>query len=89
MGTESKIGSLTSGNQAGVILIRADDFNMNPVNAVVYCANVSNVHTVFIAGKAKKKGGKLAYENMSGVMTRLADFGALILANSDATQSTH
>ncbi|MFC1664926.1 amidohydrolase family protein, partial [Pseudomonadota bacterium] len=91
MGMESKIGSLTPGKQADIILIRADDFNLHPVNdpvnAVVFYANASNVDTVFIAGEAKKKGGKLAYKNMPNVMTKLADSGARILANSGAMQS--
>ena len=93
LGLENKIGSLTPGKQADIILIRADDFNLHPVNdpvnAVVFYANASNVDTVYIAGKLKKKGGKLAYENMSDIMVKLADSGARILANSNASQLTH
>ncbi|MDP7101684.1 MAG: amidohydrolase family protein [Rhodospirillales bacterium] len=93
LGLENKIGSLTPGKQADIILIRADDFNLHPVNdpvnAVVFYANASNVDTVYIAGKLKKKGGKLAYENMSDIMAKLADSGARILANSNASQLTH
>jgi len=89
LGMESKIGSLTPGKQADVIMLRADDLNLhpvnNPVNAVVFYANASNVDTVFIAGEEKKKAGKLAYADMSGVMTRLAESGTRILENSGAT----
>jgi 5-methylthioadenosine/S-adenosylhomocysteine deaminase len=32
---------------------------IDPVTAVVLCADVSNVDSVFVAGQAKKRNGKL------------------------------
>ena len=88
MGLEEKIGSLTPGKQADITLIRADDLNIhpanNPVNAVVFYANASNVDTVFVSGTARKKDGKLLNKDVHTVMERLAHSGERILANAGA-----
>ena len=56
-------------------MIRATDLNLfpmnDPVGAVVQCAHAGNVDSVFVAGKAVKRGGKLLYKNMDR-MLRLA-----------------
>ncbi|MDE0331450.1 MAG: amidohydrolase family protein [Nitrospinae bacterium] len=63
MGMADRIGSITPGKQADIILIRKDDLNTapagDPARAVVFYAERSNVDTVFIAGKKAKAGGKL------------------------------
>ena len=88
MGMEHKIGSLTPGKQADIILIRSDDLNLrpvnDPVNAVVFYANASNIDSVYIAGELKKKNGHLIYTNLSTIMEKLEVSGARILANSNA-----
>ena len=85
---EHKIGSLTPGKQADIILIRSDDLNLrpvnDPVNAVVFYANASNIDSVYIAGELKKKNGHLIYANLSTIMEKLEISGARILANSNA-----
>ncbi len=62
-GLEDRTGSLTPGKQADVVVIDATALNMapviDPVAAVVLCADVSNVRDVFVAGSAKKRDGKL------------------------------
>jgi cytosine/adenosine deaminase-related metal-dependent hydrolase len=62
-GLEHKVGSLTPGKEADVILLRADDVNIVPVNdpigAVVWGMDTSNVDSVFVAGKALKRNGHL------------------------------
>ena len=56
-----EIGSLTPGKQADVVLIRADDLNLYPVNnaigTVVHAAERSNIDTVIIGGRIRKRGG--------------------------------
>jgi cytosine/adenosine deaminase-related metal-dependent hydrolase len=88
MGMEHKIGSLTAGKQADIILVRADDLNIrpvnDPVNAIVFYANASNIDSVYIAGELKKKNGKLIYKNLSNVMRKLEKSGERILANTHA-----
>jgi cytosine/adenosine deaminase-related metal-dependent hydrolase len=65
---EHRIGSLTPGKQADVILVRTTDLNIfpsvplgDPVQAVVMNAETANVDTVLIAGRVVKRGGQLAF----------------------------
>jgi 5-methylthioadenosine/S-adenosylhomocysteine deaminase len=62
-GLDHKTGSLTPGKEADIVLISTDSLNMipmnNPVGAVVEFANAGNVDSVFVAGKARKRNGKL------------------------------
>ena len=62
-GLDHKIGSLTPGKLADIVLIRTDYMNMipinNPVAAVVEFANVGNIDTVLVNGEIKKRHGKL------------------------------
>jgi 5-methylthioadenosine/S-adenosylhomocysteine deaminase len=56
-------GSLTPGKKADVVIIDGDAPNVapiiDPVGAVVISADVSNVDTVIIDGKVKKRDGRL------------------------------
>jgi 5-methylthioadenosine/S-adenosylhomocysteine deaminase len=60
---QDRIGTLTPGKDADFILLRTDMINILPVNdpigAVVMGMDTSNVDSVFIAGKAMKRNGKL------------------------------
>jgi cytosine/adenosine deaminase-related metal-dependent hydrolase len=60
---DGRIGSLTPGKDADVILLRADAINVLPLNdaygAVVLGMDTSNVDTVFVAGRALKRDGAL------------------------------
>ena len=62
-GLESKIGTLTPGKEADIVLLAADRLNVWPLNnapgAVVNVMNPGHVDTVFIAGKVKKWRGSL------------------------------
>jgi 5-methylthioadenosine/S-adenosylhomocysteine deaminase len=63
-GLGDRTGSLTPGKKADVVVIDARSINVvpviDPVAAVTLCADVSNVDTVIIDGKVRKRGGKLA-----------------------------
>ena len=80
MGMAERIGSITPGKQADLILIRKNDLNMTPAadaaRAVVFYAERSNVDTVFIAGEKVKAGGKL-----------LVDSGEIARAKERLTES--
>jgi 5-methylthioadenosine/S-adenosylhomocysteine deaminase len=60
---DRKIGTLTPGKEADIIMLRTDAINVTPVNdaagAVVTLMDTSNVDTVFIAGKLMKRNGRL------------------------------
>ena len=84
-GMESKTGSLTPGKEADVIMLRTDKPNIFPINdpigAVVWGMDTSNVNSVFVGGKALKRNGqllnvdlkriqKMAYESRDYVVSK-------------------
>src|SRR5215468_1210803 len=77
-GLERKIGTLTPGKDADIILLRTDRLNVMPMNnavgAVVTSMGPQNVDTVLIAGKVMKRNGQLV-----GV-----DFGRLVRLGDEA-----
>jgi cytosine/adenosine deaminase-related metal-dependent hydrolase len=60
---DRKIGTLTPGKEADIILLRTDAINVLPLNnaygAAVLAMDTSNVDTVFIGGRMVKQGGRL------------------------------
>jgi cytosine/adenosine deaminase-related metal-dependent hydrolase len=62
-GLADKVGTLTPGKEADIILLRTDKANVMPVNdpigAVVWGMDTSNVDTVMVAGKILKRHGEL------------------------------
>src|SRR3984893_10610943 len=60
---DRKVGTLTAGKDADIVMLRADRVNVWPLNnapgVVVNLMNPSNVENVFIAGKVKKWRGNL------------------------------
>jgi cytosine/adenosine deaminase-related metal-dependent hydrolase len=72
-----RIGTLAAGKQADLVLIRADALNMQPVHdpvaAVVFQASLANVDSVMVAGRWKKRHGRLLGVDLP---PRLAALGA-------------
>lgn len=62
-GLADRVGSLTPGKQADVVVIDATSLSVapviDPVAAVTLCADVSNVETVLVAGVSRKRDGRL------------------------------
>jgi cytosine/adenosine deaminase-related metal-dependent hydrolase len=60
---DRKIGTLTPGKEADIVMLRTDAINVLPFNnaygAVALAMDTSNVDTVFIAGRMVKQGGRL------------------------------
>ncbi len=77
LGLDKKIGTLTPGKEADIILIRTSDLNLFPVNepvgAVVLSTNTSNVDSVFVSGKAVKRNGKLLGTDLNDLRKRAID----------------
>ncbi len=76
-GLEDKVGSLTVGKAADLIMLRTDRINAIPVNdpvaAVVAGMDTSNVDSVFIAGRAMKRGGRLLHVDWPAVSRMVAE----------------
>src|SRR5690242_4479598 len=65
LGKDSKIGALTPGRQADVVLLKNDASPamfpvLNPYGHVVFQAQRGDVHTVLVGGRVVKRDGKLA-----------------------------
>lgn len=75
VGLESEIGSLTPGKKADVILTRLSSANTaalrDPVAALVFFANPSDVEYVWIDGVARKQAGELVGESWATVEQRV------------------
>lgn len=60
---DHKVGSLTPGKEGDIVLIQTAAINTmpvyDPVGTVVVFADTSNVDSVFVAGRAVKRGGEL------------------------------
>jgi 5-methylthioadenosine/S-adenosylhomocysteine deaminase len=73
---DSKIGTLTPGKEADIVMLRTDLTNTLPFNnaygAIVTAMDTSNVDTVFIAGKAMKRNGKLVGVDLANVQREAA-----------------
>ena len=62
-GVANKVGTLTPGKEADIVLINTNDIHLYPkhnvITSVVEGAHIGNVDTVFIAGELRKWRGKL------------------------------
>jgi cytosine/adenosine deaminase-related metal-dependent hydrolase len=80
-------GSLTPGKQADVTVLRADRPNIYPINdpigAVVWGMDTSNVDWVFVAGVAVKREGRLVAD-LGRVAEMAADARERVLSTGDA-----
>jgi cytosine/adenosine deaminase-related metal-dependent hydrolase/ribose/xylose/arabinose/galactoside ABC-type transport system permease subunit len=85
-GLDSKVGTLTPGKQADVILLRTDRINATPLNdpatAVVTGMDTGNVDTVFIAGRMMKRHGELLHVDWPAVRRMAAESRDFVVARS-------
>jgi 5-methylthioadenosine/S-adenosylhomocysteine deaminase len=69
---DRKIGSLTPGKEADLVVLRTDDPTLWPINnapgTVVNMMNPGHIDAVFIAGKVRKWRGKLTGVDMARTM---------------------
>ena len=90
---EDQIGSLKPGKQADLVLISTGSINMQPVHdpvcSVVMQATLANVDSVMIAGKWKKRAGKLLAPALSEKTARLCASGRRILDAMKIPLATH
>ncbi|HET6214887.1 MAG TPA: amidohydrolase family protein [Micromonosporaceae bacterium] len=85
-GLQDKVGSLTPGKEADLIMLRTDAINVLPVNdpigAVVMGMDTSNVDSVFIAGRVMKRGGRLVGADLHRVATLAQQSRDYVVAKS-------
>ena len=85
-GLDDKVGSLTPGKKADIVLLRTDRLNVTPLNdpvtAVVAGMDTSNVDTVIIAGRVMKRGGELQHVDWPAVRRAVEDSRDHVIAKS-------
>jgi cytosine/adenosine deaminase-related metal-dependent hydrolase len=83
LGLDHRIGSLTPGKAADLVMLNATDLNLwplhDPVSTVVMQAGLSNVEAVMIAGVWKKKNRQLLLADRAGKLAALAASGRRII----------
>ena len=74
-GLDHKVGSIVPGKQADLVLLRTDMINVAPVidpaATVVTFADTANIDSVFVAGRAVKRGGELVDVDLNRVFSLL------------------
>jgi cytosine/adenosine deaminase-related metal-dependent hydrolase/ribose/xylose/arabinose/galactoside ABC-type transport system permease subunit len=85
-GLDSKVGTLTPGKQADIVMLRTDRLNVTPLNdpatAVVAGMDTSNVDTVLIAGRVMKRHGTLMHVDWPAVHSAAAESRDHVIAKS-------
>ena len=75
-GLDDRVGSLTPGKDADIVVLNAGRLNVWPLNNAAGCVvnlmNPANVETVFIGGKIRKLEGRLVGVDEARVKTSAA-----------------
>jgi 5-methylthioadenosine/S-adenosylhomocysteine deaminase len=86
LGLADRIGSLTPGKRADLILVRTTDVNIapftDPVHMLVLAAQPANVDTVVVDGRILKRGGELVALDVEQVVREAAESLAAVRARA-------
>jgi cytosine/adenosine deaminase-related metal-dependent hydrolase len=84
---DHRVGSLAPGKQADIVLLKTDVINtapvLDPLATIVTFADTSNVDTVFVAGRAVKRGGQLVDVDVKSVVQKLEESRNHILSRGE------
>src|ERR687888_763474 len=84
---EDRVGSLTPGKQADIVLLKTDMINTAPVldpkATIVTFADTSNVDSVFVAGQPRKRNGQLVNADLDEVFRKLDESRNHILSRGE------
>lgn len=85
-GLDSRVGTLTPGKEADIVMLRTDRMNVTPLNdpatAVVAGMDTGNVDTVIIGGRVMKRAGKLLHVDWDAVKTLAMESRDFVIARS-------
>jgi 5-methylthioadenosine/S-adenosylhomocysteine deaminase len=92
LGIADRVGSMTPGKRADIILIRTTDLNMapftDPGRMVVQSTNPSNVDTVMIDGRMLKSRGKLIGFDVARIVREANDTAKRVRAEAERISRT-
>ena len=84
---EDRVGSLTPGKQADIVLLNVNAINtapmVDPIGTIVVFSDTSNVDSVFVAGRAVKRNGELVGTDLDNVFSKLEESRNHILSGGD------
>ncbi len=87
LGIADRVGSLTPGKRADIVLVRTTDLNMapftDPAHMIVQSTNPSNVDTVVIDGRILKRGGKLVGIDVARIVADANDTATRVRAEAE------
>jgi cytosine/adenosine deaminase-related metal-dependent hydrolase len=87
---DGKVGSLTPGKEADIVILDAQAINVTPLNhvpgAVVSLMDRTNVETVIVAGKVRKWKGRLLDVDLRHLRQQLADSRDYVFAAAGIAQ---
>ena len=90
-GLERKVGSLTVGKQADIIMLKTNTINVMPLNnaygAIVLGMDTSNVDTVIVAGRIVKSQGRLLGVDIGSIERAVAEAREHVLRNAGYSMS--
>ncbi len=88
---DSKIGTLTPGKEADIIMLATNRINVFPLNnapgAIVTLMDTSNVENVFIAGKVMKWQGSLVGVDVDRIGREIEQACDGVLARSKSSRN--
>jgi cytosine/adenosine deaminase-related metal-dependent hydrolase len=88
---DDRVGSLTPGKQADIVLLKTNAINtapvVDPVGTIVVFADTSNVDSVFVAGRAVKRNGELVDVDLDDVLRKLDESRNHILSRGELLPS--
>ena len=92
LGMSDRIGSLAVGKQADIAVMSLGTLAMwpvhDPVATVVMQGSGARMRDVMVAGTFAKRDGKLAWQDIDGVRTKLAQSGERILAKLNVASTS-
>jgi cytosine/adenosine deaminase-related metal-dependent hydrolase len=84
---DDKVGSLTPGKQADIVLLKVNAINtapmVDPIGTIVVFADTSNVDSVFVGGRAVKRNGELVGVDLGNVFQKLDESRNHILSRGE------
>ena len=84
---EDKVGSLAPKKQADIVLLNVNAINtapmVDPIGTIVVFADTSNVDSVFVAGRAVKRHGKLVDADLGRTFQKLDESRNHILGEGE------
>jgi cytosine/adenosine deaminase-related metal-dependent hydrolase len=91
---DRRIGTLTPGKRADIVMLNADDINMapvyDPIYSIVEIAGAGNVDTVIIDGEFRKRAGRLTFDQatLRRRLGELKESGARIMREGNYRVAT-